>query len=153
MDERGPAGILAGTHAGEQGRDTGADVLAHDDGDGGAEADGPGHAQGLQNTHGGRGGLDDGGQGRTGQHTQDGVGEGGENAGELLVLGQGGDGGAHGLHAEHQNGEAHENGADVFLPVVLLGGHGENDTDGGENRGEGAGLQKFQEQIAALNAC
>ena len=57
----------------DQGGDAGADVLAHDDGDGHAVGDGAGHGQGLQNANGGGGGLDDAGEDGAYQHTQQGI--------------------------------------------------------------------------------
>ena len=59
MDHGGAAGVLVRAHRGEQRRHTGADVLAHDDGDGAAVGDDTGGAQGLQDADAGTGALDD----------------------------------------------------------------------------------------------
>ena len=152
MDEGGPTGVLAGPDGGQQGRDAGTDVLAHDDGDGRAKAHRPGDTQGLKDTHGSGGGLDHRRQQGSCRHAQDGIGEGGEDAGKVLVLGQGGHGGAHGLHAEHQDGEARQDGAYILPPLALSGGHGQHHPHRCQNGREGAGLQELQQQAAALNA-
>ena len=63
MDDGHPLGIAADADRGDQSRNAGADVLAHDDGDSDAVGDGAGHGQCLQNANGGGGGLDDAGEG------------------------------------------------------------------------------------------
>ena len=76
--------ILGSTHGGQHCSHTGTDVLSHDDGNCSSQGDGAGGGQGLQDTDGCGGGLDDGGQDRTGHDTQDGVLEHDE---QLLELG------------------------------------------------------------------
>ena len=71
--QRGALGVFIGAHRGENGGNTGADVLTHDDGDGCAVADLPGNSQRLQDTHRGRAGLDDRREDGACQHTQNGV--------------------------------------------------------------------------------
>ena len=129
----------------------GADVLAHDDGNGGAVADGAGEGQGLQNTNRSGGGLDDGGEDRAEQHTQDGIGEGGEQAGEGGHFRNGLHGAAHELHAGHQHGEAHQHPADVPA-ALLLGSHDEQNADEGQQGREILGFEELHEDVAALKA-
>ena len=62
--------VLTGAYGGQKRGDAGADVLPHDDGDGGGIADLTGDSQGLQDTHGGGAGLDDAGQHGAGQHAK-----------------------------------------------------------------------------------
>ena len=91
MDDCGAAGILVGADRGEHGRDAGADVLAHDDGDGRTVADGAGGGKRLQDTDRGGGRLDDAGQDCTGQHAEDRVGEHQKELREVGVIPQTGD--------------------------------------------------------------
>ena len=147
----GPAGVFVGAHGGQHGRDAGADVLAHDDGDGSGVADAAGNGQGLQNAHGGGGGLDDARQHRAHQHAQNGIAEHQEQLGELRHVLQAGHGPAHGLHAEHQGGEAQQDGAGVLF-LVGLAEHIEDDADQGQHRGKGRGLQQLHPGAAAVDA-
>ena len=57
MDEGGALCVLVCTRRGDQRRDGGADVLAHDDGHGSGVGDRAGAGQGLQDTDGRRRGL------------------------------------------------------------------------------------------------
>ena len=151
VDHGHPLGVAADADGGDQGGDTGADVLAHDDGDGHAVGDGAGHSQGLQNTHGGGGGLDDAGEGRAHQHAQQGIGEGGHQFGELRHIRQRGHGAAHQFHAVHQDGKAHHHPAHV--PAALLfRAHDEQDARQGHQGGEVLGLEKVDKEAVALNA-
>ena len=136
---------------GDQRRDAGADVLAHDDGDGHAVGDGPGEGQGLQNAHGGRRGLDDPGEHRAHGHAQQGIAEGRQQVREARQLRQGADGVLHHLHAGHQNGEANEDASHV-PPPLALGPHDEQDARQGEERGEVLRLQEIQKHALALDA-
>ena len=147
----GPVGVFVGAHGGQHGRDAGADVLAHDDGNGGGIADAAGDGQGLQNAHGGGGGLDDARQHRSHQHAQNGIAEHQEQLGELRHVLQAGHGPAHGLHAEHQGGKAQQDGAGVLL-LVGLAEHIEDDADQGQHRGKGRGLQQLHPGAAAVDA-
>ena len=150
VNHSSPFGVLGGAHGGEHGGDAGADVLAHDDGDGGGVAHRAGGGQSLQNTHGGGGGLDDGGEHRAGQHAQNGVGEQQEQLLEGGHILQPGYGVGHGLHAEHQRGEAQEDHAGVLFPAVLQE-HIVHDTPDRKDGRKGAGLEQLHQHIAALN--
>ena len=151
MNESSPTGVLVGAHRGEHGGDGGADVLAQDDGDGGAKGHRTRGGQGLQDTHRGGGGLDDGGESRASQHAQDGVGEHQQDVGELRYVLQTGHSPGHGVHAEHESGKAQQNGADVPLAVVLEE-HIQHHADDGQNGGEGGGLEQLNKEAVALNA-
>src|SRR5699024_7305943 len=102
---------------GDQSSSTGADVLAHNDGQSAAVGDDAGGAERLEDTHAGAGTLDDGGQNGAGQHTQDGVGELDKHFGEPGLMLQGFHGGRHGAHAGHQDGKPDEDGADALFPL------------------------------------
>ena len=149
VDHRGAAGVLVGPHRGQHGRDAGADVLAHDDGDGGPIGHLPRGRERLQNTHGSGRALDDGGQDRTGGHAQDGVAEHEQDVAELRHVLQPGHGAAHGVHAEHQDGKAQEDRAGVLLLVVLCR-HGEDHADEGQDRGKRSGLEQLDEKAPAV---
>ena len=151
VDEGGPSRGTVGAHGGEEGRDGGADVLAHDDGDGHGVGDGSRGAEGLEDTDRGGGGLDDGRQRRAGQDAQDGVGKDQEEAREGLAVGEGGHGAAHGLHARHQDGEAQKGRAGVPADAALGPQH-QQDADEGQDGGEGGGLQELQHQAVPLDA-
>ena len=101
VDDGHPLGIAADADRGDQSRNAGADVLAHDDGDSDAVGDGAGHGQCLQNANGGGGGLDDAGEGGAYQHTQEGIGEGSHEVGEARHICQRRHRTAHQLHAVH----------------------------------------------------
>ena len=147
----GALGVFVGAHAGDQRRDAGADVLPHDDGHRRGVADLPGGGQRLQNAHGGGGGLDDRRQHRAHQHAQQRVGEGQKQLGEARHVLQPGHGAAHGVHAEHQGGEAQQNGAGVLF-VAVLAEHVENNADQRQHRREGGGLEQLHPCAAAVDA-
>ena len=151
MDDGGPLGVLGGAHGGQHGGDAGTDVLAHDDGHGSGVADGAGGRQGLEDTDGGGGGLDHRGQDSTGDDAQDGIGEQQEQVRKPGFVPEALDRAGHGIHAEHQRGEAQQDHADVLLPAVL-DEHVVDDADEGQHRGEGGGLQQLHDQVVALNA-
>ena len=151
MDHGRPAGAPVGSHRREHGGDAGADVLAHDDGDGGAVADLTGFGQSLKDTYRGGAGLDQGGEDRSGQQAQEGVLEGDEKLLEGGDLPQAGHRAGHGLHAEHQRGKPQKDGTRI-PPLVILFGHIEDNADKGQHRGEGGGFQQFYPDVAAADA-
>ena len=146
-----PLGIPGNANGGDEGCDAGADVLAHDDGDGHAVGDGAGHGQRLQNAYRRGGGLDDAGKHSAHQNAQQGIVEGGEQAGEPRHIRQGTDGVLHQFHAVHQNGKAHQDAADI-PPLLLFGAHDENDAHQRHHGGETFGLQEVHEHAFALDA-
>ena len=150
MDHGGAAGVLVRAHRGEQRRHTGADVLAHDDGDGAAVGDDTGGAQGLQDADAGTGALDDASDQCTHQNAEDGVGEADKEVGEPCLALQRLDGIGHGGHAGHQDGKADEDGADALFLLALA--HIEQDADEGEERAEGGGLEHLDPDAVALQA-
>ena len=150
MHHGGAAGVFVGTHRGDQRGDAGADVLAHDDGDGAAVGDDAGGAERLQDADAGAGALDDAGDECTDQNTQQRVGEADEEVGEPDFILQRGDRIGHGGHAGHQNGKADEDGADA-LPLFALA-HVEQDADEGQQGAERGGLEQLDEEAVALQA-
>ena len=151
VNKGGPLGVFAGAHAGDHGRNAGADVLAHNDGNGTAVGDRTGQRQSLQNAHAGRRTLNDGRQAGTGQHAQNGVGEMQEQAAEPGHIGQRLHGRGHELHAGHQNEEAQQDVAHAFF-LAAFAEHGQDDAHKGQNGAEGAGLQHLDPEAVALNA-
>ena len=151
VHQSGPTGVFGGANGGEDGGDAGADVLAHDDGDGGAVGDLAGAGQRLQDTDGGRTGLNDGGQNRAGQAAQDGILEGDKQLLECGNILKAGDGAGHGFHAEHQRGKTQQDQTGVFL-LAVLEEHVVDDANQRQDRGKGGGLQQLDEDVAAFDA-
>ena len=151
MHHRRAAGVFIGADRGKHGRDRRADVLPHDDGDGGGIADGSGHGQRLKNADGGGAGLDDRGQNRSGEHAEHRILEGKEEIDELRHVFQPGDRAAHGVHAEHQRGKAEQDYAGVLFAAVLAE-HVENDADEREHRRKGGRLEQTHPDAAAVDA-
>ena len=146
----GAARILVGTHGGDQRGDAGADVLAHDDGDGTAIGDNTGGAQCLQDTNAGAGALDDTGDNGTHQNAQQRIGEADEQVGEPCLILQGQHSIGHGGHTGHQHGKADQNGADT--PALFAFAHVQKDADKGQHRAEGGGLEHIDQEAVALQA-
>ena len=151
MHHRRPAGVAVGTDGGKQGRNAGAYILTHDDGDSRAKGDLPCRRHGLQDTHGGRGGLDDGREHRACQYAQNGIGEHQQQLPEALHILQPRHGGTHGIHAEHQCGKAQKDQACILL-LAALAHHIQRYTDQGQNRREGCRLEELHEKAVALDA-
>ena len=143
--------VLIGAHGGQQRRNAGADILAHDDGDGGGVADLSRDGQCLQDTHGGGAGLDDARQHRAGQHAQHRVLEGDEQLCEGGHVLQARHRAAHGVHTEHQRGEAQQDHAGVLLPAVFAE-HIEDNAHQRQHRRKGRGLQQIDPHTAAADA-
>ena len=146
-----PPGVLGGTHAGQQRGDAGADVLTHDNGDGGGIGHGAGGGQRLQNAHGGRGGLDDSGEHRAHKNAQNGVREHQEHLLKFRHVFETADCAGHGLHAEHQCGKSQEDHAGVLF-LAVLHEHVVHNAHQRKNGGKGAGLQQPDEDVPAFNA-
>ena len=110
MNHGGAAGILVGTHRGDQRGNAGADVLTHDNGNGTAVGDHAGGAQRLQNTHAGAGALDDGRYAQTQKETFERAV--GQLAQDLLQLAAGllFQRLAHDVHTEQEQGQATQQG-------------------------------------------
>ena len=151
VDHRHPLGIAVDADGAEQRGDAGADILAHDDGDGHAVGDGTGQRQSLQNAHGRGGGLDDAGKHGTHQHAQQRILESGEQAGKFRHIRQGTDSVAHEFHAVHQNGKAHHDAA--HIPALLpFGSHDEDDARQGHQGRKVLRLEHVHEDALALDA-
>ena len=88
--------------------------------------------------------MQNGGEQRAGNNAEQGIRQPRKQIGEPGLAAQGADGGAHGAHAEHQHGKAHQNVADVPFE------HGfrkdpQNDADHGDRAGQRCcGKQTFQ---------
>ena len=151
MHRRGAAGVAVGADGRQQRRDAGADVLPHDDGNGGAEGDLTGGGHRLQNTHRGGGGLDDRREHSAGHHTEDGVGEHQQQFAEALHVLQTRHGAAHGVHAEHQCGKAQKNKPRILL-LAALAHHIQRNAHKCQDRRERRGLEELHKEIIALDA-
>ena len=150
MHQCSTTGIAAGTHRGDHGGDTGTDVLTHDDGDGSSEGDAAGAGERLQNTDGSRGGLDDGGQQSTCQHTQNGVRKEGQNISERRHFLQTGNCIGHGVHTVHQCGEAEEDHTHILLAAALAE-HTHGSADQRQNRSKRGRLEQLHEDAVTLD--
>ncbi len=139
MHQGRPLCIAACAHGREHGRNGCTDILTHQDRDGRADGQRAAHGNRLQDTDRGRGTLDNGRQDQTCQHTQDRIGEHGQDAGKPLIAGERLHRRGHGLHTEHQHGKADEDRADISL-LFALGTHDHDDADDAEDRGEVGGL-------------
>ena len=151
MDRRDLFRVAFDADAGDQGGDAGADILAHDDGNGHAVGNISRQSQGLQNAHRRGRALNDAGKQRADQNAQERITEGGEQAGKLRHIRQRADGTAHELHAVHQHGKAYQNRADVPASG-LLGHHDKDGTHHGKDQGEILRLQELQPYVVRLQA-
>ena len=150
MDEGGALGVFVGTGGGNQRCDGGADVLAHDDGHGGGVGDGAGAGQRLQDTDGGRRGLQNSRQHCARDNAKDGIFEAEEQVHEPRLIGQRGHGMGHRVHAGHQNGEAQHNFTNAALAV--LANHIHPDADKAEDRAPGIGVHHLGDEAVTLEA-
>ena len=96
-----------------------ADGNAHDDGQSNGKIDHARRRQRLQNTDRRRRALQHAGKERTEQDAEKRIGERGQNAQKHRLVPQRRHRRRHRRHAEHQNGKAHENIADVLLGLIL----------------------------------
>ena len=151
VHQRGAAGIAVGAHRGEHGRYTGADVLAHDNGDGRAEGHLSGGGQGLQNTHRGGGGLDDSRQHGAGHHAQNRIGKQQQDIAEGGHIPQARHSAGHGIHAEHQHRKAQQDHAGIPA-LAALARHHIDHADERQDRCKGGGLEQLHKKVTALDA-
>ena len=149
MDDAGALGVLGGTDgANQSGGDAGAQVDAHDDGIDQLEGHHAGGGKGLEDTHHGRGALDDDGEHKAGEDAQNRhVAEVGQNVDESLRFGQRLHGVGHADQAHEQNAKAHADVADV-LGAALFDEHGQNHADDQCQRGQGIRLEERQDGTA-----
>ena len=110
-----------------------------------------GEGECLEHTHGGGRALDDGGDHGAHSQTHQGLVELGHELGKGGRIGQGAHGVAHQVHAEDEDGEAHQDSADAALSVVLAG-HGHDDAHHGEDEGEVLGFQHLHPYGVTLDA-
>ena len=134
-----------GNHRGN----TGTDVLTHDDGEGRAVSDYTGQRQSLQNTHRGRGTLDDGGEHGTHQNAQQRILELGEQFGKSRHILQGFHRIRHHIHAVHQDSKAQQDGTQILL-LLCLACHDAQDTDHSQHQREVGGLEHLDQHTAAV---
>ena len=151
VDDGGAARVLVRPHGREQRRDAGADVLAHDDGDGRGIADAAGDGQRLQDADGGRARLDHRRDERADEHAEQRVREREEQVRERRHVPQPRDGAAHRLHAEHQRREAQQDEPRILLARVLAE-HIEDDADQRQHGRERRGLEQLHPEAAAVDA-
>jgi len=104
--EHSPLCIPADADTGEDGGGTGADILAHDDRNCHPIGDTARQGQGLQHAHRCRGALDHRRDDQAGQHAQNRISEGGEQAREDRGFRQGRDGAAHQGHAVDEESQS-----------------------------------------------
>lgn len=103
-----PSGVAAGADGGDERGDAGANILAHNDGEGDVEGDDAGGGEGLQDTHRGGGALEQGGDKGAYQDAQQGIGEGHEEVAELRDVLERRHRGGHGVHADKQQAQTQQ---------------------------------------------
>ena len=140
VDHSGPLGVFVRAHAGNQGGDAGADVLAHDDGKRCGKSDCPGGGHRLENAHRGGGALDDGGYRGPGQDAQHRVGQGGKEGLKGRGIRQRLHGVRHDEHPIEQDAEAQQNLAHK-LGLALFPAHQDHNANQRDDRRQGGGLQ------------
>ena len=151
IHERDALALDAGAEGGQQHRHGRADRDAHDDRQRDAKADLPGDGQRLQNADGGGGALQHAGDQHADQDADDRMLEGAERLDEERALLQRGDGRAHGGHAGHQDGEAHQDVAHLLLQMPLAE-HPQDDAHHRDHAGQrGGGHQRHPARRAAVN--
>ena len=150
MDERRTLGVFVCTGRGDQSRDGGADVLAHDDRNGGGVGDSTRAGQRLQDTDSRRRRLQHSRKHRTGNYAKDGVGKAEEQIHEPGLVRQGGHRARHSVHASHQDGEAQQDLADAALAV--LADHIKPDADKAEDGAPRIGVEHLGQEAVALQA-
>ena len=113
MDNRGPLGIAAGADGSQHRGDTGADVLTEQDEYRAVQADHAAERQGLQDPHRGGGGLDDRGEARAHQNTDQRIGERAHQFYKGRPVPQRLHGRAHHVHADEKHAQAGQDAAVV----------------------------------------
>ena len=131
--------VLGRTDRGQQRGDTGTDVLSHDDRNCRTEGNRTGRRKCLQNTDRRGAGLDDRGQDRTDDDTENGILEHDEHFLECRNVFQSGNRIGHCFHTEHQRCKAEQNDTDILF-LVALGEHDKNDADQRKNGCKGGRL-------------
>ena len=148
--QRRPAGIAAGPHGGQHGRDAGADVLPHNDGHSGAHRNLTAGGQGLQYPHGGGAGLDHRRQHRPGQQPQQRVRKGRKQPAEALCLGKSCHRAGHQLHSLHQCGKAQQGLAGI--PAAAIPGQISDDAPQAQQGHEARRPQQPSRKTAPLQS-
>ena len=143
MDHCGPLGAAAGADGCQHGGDTGTDVLAEQHIHGGGQTHNAAVGQGLQNTHGGGGGLDQGCEACAHQDADQRVGKVGHDAGKGGGIPQRHHGVAHEVHADEQDAQAGDYVGPV-LHLLLIYKHGDGHTHKGDERSHGSDVQGHQ---------
>ena len=143
MDDGGPLGIAAGADGGQHSGDACADVLPEKHIYRAGEPDDSTVGQRLQDTHRGRGGLNDRSKQRAGQDPDHRIGEGGHQAYEPGHLPQRRHGGAHHIHPDEQYAQAADDAAEV-VALRLFQKHHHRHADKGEERRQHSHIQGDQ---------
>ena len=150
MNDRRTLCVPAGAHGGYERRYAGADILTHDDRDRRAVAHLSGHRQRLQDAHRGGAGLDDRRQDRSGENSEDRVGEHYEHLTEFRHISQACHRSAHGLHTEHKRRKTQQYHTRVVF-LAVLAEYIKYYADERQHRREGAWLQKLHPYRAAVD--
>ena len=151
VDHSGAAGVLVGPHGGQHGRDAGADVLPHDDGDGHGVGNAAGERECLEHPHGGGRALDDAGDHGADCQTDKRLVEFGHELSKGRRIGQGTDGLSHQIHTKNEDSKAHQHRADAAL-FVALADHGHNNAHHGKQGRKILRLQHLHPDSVTLNA-
>ena len=142
VGQRGAFAVRACAESRQQYGHGGADRDTHDNGQGDVKADSARHGERLQNADGRGCALDKAREHDAERDAEQGVGEGREHFDERFARAKPVHGAAHCLHAEHQNGKAKHNFADVLLARIGAE-HTQDYADDGDDRGERVGRKKL----------
>ncbi len=143
VDDGGALGVAAGADGRQHCRDAGTDVLAEQDINRLRKADNAAGSQRLQDTDRSGGRLDDRGEDCACQDAQNRIGELGHQRDEGFGLTQRHHRGAHHVHADEQDAQTGNDLAEV-VQLLLLEKNNHRHTDKGEQRGDGADVQRNQ---------
>ena len=146
VEHGGAPGVLAGADGGNERGDTGADVLAHDNGKGDVKGDNAGGGEGLEDAHRGGGALEQRSDQRAHQNTQKGIGEGHEELPEGGDVLEGGHSHLHGGHADEQQAQTQQELAHNFF-LAALEKHIEHNAGQGQQRAEILRLHQRENDI------
>ena len=149
MDKGGALGVLVGPRTGENGGKGGADILAHNKRNGHIEADDPGGTEGLKDPGKGGGTLEQGGEESAYQHTENGVGKGGEKFCQPGFILKGSHCLGHGVHADEKKPHTNEDLTDAFL-AALGDKHVKDDADHRQHRSQNGRLKSGENGVGII---
>ena len=142
--------VRAGAERGKKDRNGGADRDTHEEWKRRTERHDAGEGEGLDDTDGGRGGLQDRGEYETDEDTEKRESHRGEHVREPGLIAEAGDGAAHGAHADHEDGETEKDVTDVAA-LLVLAEHSKEDAGHGDDAREGRGREDAADALGAAD--